>query len=526
MAPVRHHHPCGSHADRRRADPECTACERVCKRCCVKKPATSFRGRAACRLCHSVQVSGLTRERKRRVAQKGAEDRNGGREWPRDPVERALMLALWTTCNSHHDQPVLERWLEEVGRSLLKKFDRGALEARLVEISFVAEPAHLEQLIVTSCTGVPRWRCMDVIVHKNREERQLLVDMKNTWFAASPEARAAWEMGVAAWVRHCAVGDLVPLFPGEGTRPRMPLDFPRASDVMAPAVWEVRDDRCEARRIVCRAVHTLCATDPAWSPGRSVTWRQLTHTAPRIEDVLEDFAGIVRDKARLFADDSLRWVDRSSRWVGEDGKSGRLREIDVCLRQGSAASGATLLQALTDPEAILVDVVNVRDADERLDDAFVLRNELLRCAVELAQVCPGFGRAVTGPRGITLRTLERVTGWNRQSIQRLAGLMRAMPRIGVPPPEPLPELTAEERKAMTRPEREERERQEYLVQAPLHAAPLREFWCKGRWLVARPLPGAGPDEMLDPTNLGLLTPEEAGSVWPGYERVVGTGAVF
>ena len=253
-----------------------------------------------------------------------------------------------------------------------------------------------------------------------------------------------------------------------------------------------------------------------------MTWSHLVNTVPGIEAVLPTFAGIVRDGARLFPDDTLRWVNRSGRWRGRDGMTGRLREIDVAVPPESVVSAPTLLRALTDPRAVSVEVATGVEGDDDLGDELYARRELLRCALDLAAACPEFLRGMGGV--VTLRAIERETGWNRRTMRDLIALMRAMPRLGVPerappPPPEDPELETEAELAARRDAT-------FLVAGLTRGAPLAELWRKRHLLVARPLPGAPPAAMLARGNLAVLMPEEGDALWPGYSRVLGTAAVF
>lgn len=505
------HRPCAAHGGRRKAEPECADCERVCRRCAAAKPATEFRGRAVCRGCHSDQVSGLSKGKRRREAEKAHAEGAGGVTWPADPVDRAVMLALWTTCHSHLDEPVLSSWMHGVGYALLARLDRDALRSRLVAISFVRDAGDLEQLTETTFGGAPRWRCMDVVVQKDPAERQVFVDLE---MARERVPTVAW----MAWVDRVAVRDFLPVYPPEGSRGRLPLTFSRSSAIMAKARWE-GDDCAEARRIVCRAVQTALRANPRCGPGCATTWEHLERTVPGVEAVLPTFAGIVRDGARLFQDDTLRWVNRSGRWRGKDGMSGRLREIDVALPPEVVASPAALLRALTDRHAVSVEVTASVEGDDDLGDELYARRELVRCARDLAAACPDFR-----PPAVTLRVLERETGWNRRTMRDLIALMRAMPRLGVPekPPPPAPEDPGAETEA----ELQARRHAAYLVAGLPRTAPLAELWNKQHLLVARPLPGASPAAMLAKGNLAVLMRDEGDALWPGYSRVLGTADVF
>lgn len=508
------HRPCAVHAGRRKADPECRDCRRACRRCAAVKPATEYRGRAVCRGCHSDQVSGLSKGKRRRGAEKAQAEEAGGVPWPADPVDRAVMLALWTTCRSHLDEPVLSSWMHGVGYALLARLDREALRSRLVAVTFVRDAGDLEQLTETAFGGAPRWRCMDVVVQKDAAERQVFVDLE---MARDRVPTVAW----MAWVDRVEVRDFLPVYPPEGSRDRIPLPFARSAAVMAKARWE-GDDCAEARRIVCRAVQTALRADPRCPPGCAVTWSHLERMAPGIEAVLPTFAGIVRDRARLFQDDTLRWVNRSGRWRGRDGLTGRLREIDVAIPPESVARAPALLRALTDRTAVSVEVCGAVEGDGDLGDELYARRELLRCAMDLAAACPEFLRRMGG--AVTLRAIERETGWNRRTMRDLIALMRAMPRLGVPAkaPPPPPEDPAAETEA----EVEARRHAEFLVAGLPRTAPLAELWNKQHLLVARPIPGGEPAAVLAKGNLAVLMPDEGDALWPGYSRVLGGAHVF
>lgn len=523
------HHPCEAHADRRRACPTCADCGRECVRCGQVKAATEFRARQACRTCHTAQNSRIRRSRAQNPG-RGSQKDDGeavpedtlprpdgpsGLPWPEDVVERVVMLALWTSCNSHQDEPDLPAWMLRLGRLVMARLDRAQLEKRLVAVSFVRDAGDLGQLVEQGHGTAPRWRGLDVVVGMG-DRRQRLIELAQA-FRYCPTAM------FDDWARGVQVDDFLPFVPAEGSRGRIPLPFARLHHVMAPAVFELRSPECEARRVVCRAVQSA-APDGRRVPTAGVTWASLLAALPEADDLLPGFLGVLRDKARLFHDDTLRWVNRSGRWVGADGKSGGLREIDAALAIDWAEPAKGLRAALTQPRRLTVEVNGPGGDDPRLDDELECRRQLLRCALDLAAVCPDFAAQMARHGPITLRTLERETNWNRQTVRGLVDVVAGNPRFGLPrkPPLPVPPPSQKE----TEEARSLREFHDLCAgDLPRHA-PMREARARGKLLVARPLPGGDARAMMDPANLAVMLAEEGGMLWPGYSRVLGTAPVF